>query len=109
MPQHIHNQPTNQPTNDKHKQFYTLKDHLDRPYRVMRHKVGTPPASDVLVYEESDEAFYVGIGRDASDGVLYISCGARFWWLLVLFLFCLGGEAGVDVCVSTATHSPPHV
>ncbi|GBF88888.1 oligopeptidase B [Raphidocelis subcapitata] len=59
-----------------HVKFYTLKDHLDRPYRVMRHRIGTPPSQDVLVYEEGDEAFYVGIGRDSSDEMLYIHSGS---------------------------------
>jgi hypothetical protein len=30
----------------------------------------------VLVYEESDESFYVGIGRDSSEQVMYIHAGA---------------------------------
>jgi protease II len=29
----------------------------------------------VLVFEEGDEAFYVGIGRDSSEAMLYIHSG----------------------------------
>lgn len=39
-------------------------------------RIGTPHAEDVVVYEEGDEAFYVGIGRDSSDEVMYIHVGA---------------------------------
>ena len=39
----------------------------------MRHAVGTPPAEDVLVFEEADEAFYVGLGRDSSEAVMYVT------------------------------------
>ena len=54
-----------------------LKDKLDRPYKVMRRTLGAPPsAPDAVVYEEPDEAFYVSIGRDASERLLYISSGS---------------------------------
>jgi hypothetical protein len=43
------------------------------PSRACR--IGTPTSQDALVYEEADEAFYVGIGRDSSDEVLYIHAG----------------------------------
>jgi len=35
-------------------------------YRVMRHKLGTNPAEDVLVYEEKDNRFYTGLWRSRS-------------------------------------------
>ncbi|MEJ2401759.1 MAG: S9 family peptidase [Xanthomonadales bacterium] len=35
-------------------------------YRVMRHKLGTDPAEDVLVYEEKDNRFYTGLWRSRS-------------------------------------------
>jgi hypothetical protein len=38
-------------------------------------RVGTPVSSDVVVFEEPDESFYVGVGRDFSDKVLYIQSG----------------------------------
>ena len=39
-------------------------------------RIGQPTSSDVLVYEEKDEAFYVGMGRSHSDKLLYIHSGA---------------------------------
>lgn len=41
-------------------------------YRVMRHRLGTPVADDVLVYEEPDEAFYLGLGRSKTERYLFI-------------------------------------
>lgn len=40
--------------------------------RVKRHTIGTDPASDVLVYEEPDDSFYMGIGRTKDDRFLCI-------------------------------------
>ncbi len=41
--------------------------------RVKRHVVGTDPATDVLVYEETDESFYMGVGRTKDDRFLCMS------------------------------------
>jgi len=43
--------------------FYVVPNDAERPYRAMRHVVGTAPSADVLVYEEKDEAFSVGLSR----------------------------------------------
>lgn len=40
--------------------------------RVMRHVLGTPQAADTLVYEEADDAFYLGVERSRSGRFLYI-------------------------------------
>ena len=36
-----------------------------RPCEVWRHTLGTPAADDVLVFQEDDERFYVGVGAHA--------------------------------------------
>ncbi|MCD7098338.1 S9 family peptidase [Stenotrophomonas sp. MMGLT7] len=41
--------------------------------RVKKHVLGTPAADDVLVYEEKDDSFYMGIGRSRDDR--YITIG----------------------------------
>ena len=41
-------------------------------YRVMRHKLGTDPAEDVLVYEEKDKRFYTGLGRSRSGDFIML-------------------------------------
>jgi oligopeptidase B len=40
--------------------------------RVSRHVLGTPASQDVLVYEEPDDTFYLGIGRTGDDRYLVI-------------------------------------
>lgn len=40
--------------------------------RVKRHRIGTDPALDSLVYEESDHSYYLSIGKGRSDRYLYI-------------------------------------
>ena len=41
-------------------------------YRVMRHKLGTDPGEDVLVYEEKDNRFYTGLGRSRSGDFIML-------------------------------------
>jgi len=48
---------------DGHYFFYTVLDAAKRPYRLFRHKLGTPASSDQLVYEEQDPLFNMGIGK----------------------------------------------
>ncbi len=40
--------------------------------RVKKHVLGTPVADDVLVYEEQDDSFYMGIGRTRDDQFICI-------------------------------------
>ena len=42
--------------------FYTRVDEAMRPYQLWRHVVGTPAADDVLLFQEDDERFFVGVG-----------------------------------------------
>lgn len=53
--------------------FYVTLDEAARPHRVWRHRLGTDPATDALVFEEPDEAFYVSVGRTRSDGFIIVS------------------------------------
>jgi oligopeptidase B len=48
--------------------FYVDKDPVTLlSKRVKKHVLGTDPKDDVLVYEEADDSFYMGIGRTRSD------------------------------------------
>lgn len=40
--------------------------------RVKSHKLGTPVSNDVLIYEEPDDSFYMGLSRTRSDDFLCI-------------------------------------
>ncbi len=53
--------------------FYTRVDENHRPSRVFRHLIGTSASSDVLVYEESDPGFFVGVGKTLSGRYIMIS------------------------------------
>ena len=41
--------------------------------RVKKHVLGTPASDDVLVYEEQDDSFYMGIGRTRDDAFVCIT------------------------------------
>jgi oligopeptidase B len=65
--------------------FYTTVDDAWRPYRVWRHRVGTPAADDVIVREEPDEKFRVGVGLTRSERFLVLSVASAVTseeWLL---------------------------
>jgi len=59
--------------NDNTTIFYTLTDETQRPFRVMRHVLGTSVSTDVLVFEESDERFWVSLGRTRSERFVVIA------------------------------------
>ncbi len=48
---------------DKKSIFYVTEDAAKRPHKLYRHVVGQPIDQDVLVYEEKDELYRLGIGR----------------------------------------------
>ena len=57
--------------------FYPTVDDAWRPYRVWRHEVGTPATDDVLVLEEPDERFWVGVGLTRSRRYLVVELGSK--------------------------------
>jgi oligopeptidase B len=57
--------------------FYVTVDRAWRPYRVWRHILGTPADQDVIVFEESDEKFWVGVGLTRSERYLVISSSSK--------------------------------
>jgi oligopeptidase B len=52
--------------------FYVTVDDAWRPYRVWRHRVGTPASQDVIVFTEPDRRFNVGVGHTRSERYLMI-------------------------------------
>jgi oligopeptidase B len=57
--------------------FYVTVDEAWRPYRVWRHVIGTPAGDDVVVFEEPDERFWVGVGLTRSERFLVISASSQ--------------------------------
>ncbi len=47
--------------------FYTRPDDANRPFQLWRHVVATDPSTDVLVHQEDDERFHLGVSR-TKDG-----------------------------------------
>ncbi len=46
---------------DGHHFFYLVHDDQMRPFQVWRHRLGTAQSDDQLVYEDTDERFFVGV------------------------------------------------
>jgi oligopeptidase B len=65
--------------------FYVTVDDAWRPYRVWRHAVGTPASSDVVVFEEADEKFWLGVGLSRDERYIEIHTSSKLTseeWLL---------------------------
>jgi oligopeptidase B len=56
--------------NDNRTFFYTVLDQAKRPYRAFRHELGA--ISDVLVYQEDDARFTLGLGKTRSRRFIFI-------------------------------------
>jgi oligopeptidase B len=52
--------------------FYNILDEARRPYKVLRHALGTDIASDVEVYHETDERFEVDVNRTRDRAYLLL-------------------------------------
>jgi oligopeptidase B len=57
--------------------FYTVLNDAKRPWRLFRHRLGSPVGDDVLVFEEPDEAYYLGIHRTRSDRFLVLTLESK--------------------------------
>ena len=57
--------------------FYPTVDDAWRPWRVWRHEVGTPATQDVVVFEEPDERYWVGVGVSRSQRFVQIDVGSN--------------------------------
>jgi oligopeptidase B len=65
--------------------FYVTVNEAWRPYRVWRHLIGSPASQDVIVFEEPDERFGVGVGLTRSERYLVISSHSKLTseaWLI---------------------------
>ncbi len=52
--------------------FYVAVDEARRPHAAYRHRLGTDPREDVLVYAEPDDAFFLEIGRSRDGGWILV-------------------------------------
>jgi len=56
--------------------FYLTVDEANRPNRLFRHALGADPKEDALVYEETDEAYHLGVGKSRSRRFLFADSGS---------------------------------
>ena len=57
--------------------FYVKPDGAMRPFQVWRHVLGTSASDDVLVLEEPDERFFVGVATSRSGDWILIESGSK--------------------------------
>jgi oligopeptidase B len=57
--------------------FYTTIDAAHRPYRLWRHRLGTPSADDVLVYEDADERFFLSVELTRSEKYIVVQLDSK--------------------------------
>jgi len=64
-------------SNDGQYYFYTTKNEVSLlSEKIWRHKLGTPVTDDVVVYEEKDPSYYIGVYKSKSDKFIIIGCGS---------------------------------
>jgi oligopeptidase B len=56
--------------------FYVSEDAAKRPYRLWRHRLGTPAADDVLLSEEADPLYRLHVWRSRSRAFLFALSGS---------------------------------
>ncbi|MBW9211538.1 S9 family peptidase [Mumia sp. zg.B53] len=57
--------------------YYSTVDDAWRPDKVWRHTIGTPSDADELVFHETDERYFTGVGATRSDRFLVIASGSK--------------------------------
>jgi oligopeptidase B len=63
--------------NDGSTLFYTVLDQAHRPCSLYRHRLGSDPSSDVLVYHEPDPSFFLDISRTRSRKYLLLDLSSH--------------------------------
>ena len=64
-------------SNDSRSFYYTTLDSLRRPFRLHHHILGTDPAQDRLVFEETDERFFLSVYKTLSRRFLCVVLGSH--------------------------------
>jgi len=81
--------------------FYLTVDESWRPDKVWRHEVGAG-TDDVLVFHETDEHFWVGVGATASDAYLMIGADSK----VTSEVYVLSADDPTGEFVSVAGRTP---
>jgi len=83
-------------SDDESTLFYTRPDAANRPHQLWRHRIGTARDTDVLVVEEPDERFHLGVGRTKDGAYVLVEMHSRV-------------TSEVHAIASTAPESAPRV
>ena len=59
--------------NDNRTLFYATKDSTLRPYKIMRHTLGSDPAGDVEVFHEADNTYDCYVYKSKSEQYIFIA------------------------------------
>ncbi|PSB23836.1 S9 family peptidase [Stenomitos frigidus] len=63
--------------NDNQTVFYTLVDEANRPFKLLRHHLGSAVSDDELVYHETDEFYYLTVGKTRSDAYILLELQSK--------------------------------
>ncbi|MGB5960470.1 MAG: S9 family peptidase [Coleofasciculaceae cyanobacterium] len=63
--------------NDNSTIFYTKVDATNRPYQLLRHTLGSVSETDILIYEEPDDSYFLSVGRTRSQAYIVMSLGSK--------------------------------
>ncbi|MGC6511137.1 MAG: S9 family peptidase [Myxococcota bacterium] len=62
---------------DDHTLFYVRSDHAQRPCAIWKRTIFTPPETDVLVWSDPDERFFMGVGRSRNGQYVLLSSHSK--------------------------------
>jgi len=57
--------------------FYVRPDEAKRPYQLWRHTLGTPADTDLLIYTETDDRFFLGVGNSKDETLIELSMASK--------------------------------
>ena len=63
--------------NDNKTIFYNILDEATRPYKIYKHRLGTEPKDDQMIYHEQDEKFFLQTARSKSGKYLFLEIGSQ--------------------------------
>lgn len=64
-------------SNDNKYVFYTIVDKAQRPFKALKHLLGTDNKKDTLVYNEKDESYYLSISKSKSDEYIFLNSASQ--------------------------------
>ena len=65
--------------------FYVRLDEALRPFQLWRHRLGSDPGTDALVFEELDRRFGLGVGSSRDEAYIVVglhSTNTSEWWAI---------------------------